>query len=72
MNYVNAKKLFSISKDSYDAIKHLKRYERAGIKFIYVRNEVRINIRYMMYIIVSKTKDGYSLSQIYDELLYYY
>jgi len=72
MNYVNAKDLFLNSTDSYEAVRKLKRYENAGIKFIYVRNHNRIAVRYMMYIIVSKTEEGYSLKEIYNELLNWY
>lgn len=72
MNYVNARELFNLSKDSFDAVRRLKRYENAGIKFIYVKNQIRISPRYMMYIIVNKTKEGYSLEEIYNELLHQY
>lgn len=72
MNYVNAQELFNKSEDSYDAIRRLKRYENAGVKFIYVKNHIRISIRYMMYIIVSQSKEGYSLPEIYNELLHHY
>lgn len=72
MKYVNAKELFNKSTDSYDAVRRLKRYENAGIKFIYVKNHIRIAVRYMMYIIVSKTDEGYSLDEIYNELLHQY
>lgn len=70
MNYVNARELFNKSTDSYDAVRRLKRYENAGIKFIYVKNQTRIAVRYMMYIIVAKSNEGYSLQEIYDELLH--
>ncbi len=72
MNYVNARELFNKSTNSYDAVNRLKRYENAGIKFIYVKNHIRIAVRYMMYIIVTKSNEGYSLQEIYNELLHQY
>lgn len=72
MNYVNVKELFNKSTDSYDAVKRLERYENADIKYIYVKDQTRITVRYMMYFIVTKNNAGYSLKEIYDELLHQY
>jgi len=69
MNYVNARELFSKSTNSYEAVRQLKRYEKTGVKFIYVKNHIRIGLRNMMRIIVSKSQEGYSLSEIYNYLL---
>lgn len=69
MNYVNARELFNKSTNSYDVVRRLKRYEKMGIKFIYVRNHIRIGLRYMMYIVVTKSNEGYSLQEIYNYLL---
>lgn len=68
MNYVNARDLFHGAVDSYDVVRRLKRYEKCGIKFIYIRNHNRKSLRHMMYIVVNKSKEGYSLQEIYHEL----
>jgi DNA-binding Lrp family transcriptional regulator len=65
LNYVNVRDLFYKATDSYDVLNRLKKYEKNGIRFVYVNNRNRINLRYMMYILVGKSKEGYSLEDIY-------
>lgn len=68
MNYINIRELFHNAEDSYEIVRRLKKYERYGIKSVYIKRYYRIAIRYMMHIVVSKSQEGYSIEEIYKEL----
>lgn len=72
LNYINIRDAFAGCDNSYEVVKRLKTCRENGAIHLYVHQFQRISLGRAMYIIVSMSQEGYTLSEIrhYLETLY--